>query len=170
MIPIDFQVTCSKVKVKPLFWAQCVVHFLAHLSWRLNWAFLIKICCCHKLFTFSSSSPEQLVQFQSNLAQSILGWREFKFVQMKGPAFPREDNYKIAKIHWQILKIFSRTTWPIATKLFQNYPWVKSILNYSSEGPVLFPRGDGSKIVKILWQNLKIFYRSTGPISIKLSE
>ena len=24
MIPIDFKVTCSKVKVKPLFWAQCV--------------------------------------------------------------------------------------------------------------------------------------------------
>ena len=33
-----------------------------------------------------SSSPEPLGQFQPNLAQSILGWREFKFVQMKGPA------------------------------------------------------------------------------------
>ena len=35
-------------------------------------------CCCHcrrccKLFTFSSSSPEPLGQFQPNLAQSILG-------------------------------------------------------------------------------------------------
>ena len=29
--------------------------------------------CCHKLFTFSSSSPEPLGQFQPNLAQSILG-------------------------------------------------------------------------------------------------
>ena len=28
MIHIDFQDTCSKVKVKPLFWAQCVVHFI----------------------------------------------------------------------------------------------------------------------------------------------
>ena len=28
MIPIDFQVTCSKVKVKPLFWTQCLVHFI----------------------------------------------------------------------------------------------------------------------------------------------
>ena len=27
MIPFDFQVTCLKVKVKPLFWAQYVVHF-----------------------------------------------------------------------------------------------------------------------------------------------
>ena len=29
--------------------------------------------CRRKLFTFSSSSPEPLGQFQSNLAQSILG-------------------------------------------------------------------------------------------------
>ena len=48
-------------------------------------------CHCHKLFTFSSSSPEPLGQFQPNLAQSILGWKGFKFVQMKGPAlFPGE--------------------------------------------------------------------------------
>ena len=75
-------------------------YFLAHLSWKLKWAFLItfrplsvrplsirlsvrpSVC---KLFTFSSSSPEPLGQFQPNLAQSILGWRGFKFVQMKGP-------------------------------------------------------------------------------------
>ena len=67
--------------------------FLAHLSWKLKWAFLItcrplSVCLsvcptvC-KLFTFSSSSPEPLGQFQPNLAQSILGWRGFKFVQMK---------------------------------------------------------------------------------------
>ena len=32
------------------------------------------------------SSPEPLGQFQPKLAQSILGWRGFKFLQMKGPA------------------------------------------------------------------------------------
>ena len=37
---------------------------------------------CRKLFTFSSSSPEPLCQFQPNLAQSILGWRGFKFIQI----------------------------------------------------------------------------------------
>ena len=50
---------------------------------------LCRCCCCRcrrKLFTFSSSSPEPLGQFQPNLAQSILGWRGFKFVQMKGRA------------------------------------------------------------------------------------
>ena len=37
-------------------------------------------CCC-KFFTFSSSTPEPLDQFQPNLAQIILGWWRFKFVQ-----------------------------------------------------------------------------------------
>ena len=53
--------------------------------------------CCHcrrKLFKFSSSSPEPLGLFQPNLAQSILGWRGFKFVQMKGPAlFQGEEDF-----------------------------------------------------------------------------
>ena len=42
--------------------------------------------CCHKLFTFYSSSPEPLAQFQPNMAQSILGCRGFKIVQMKDHA------------------------------------------------------------------------------------
>ena len=55
------------------------VEFLAFLiTCRLS-----SVC---KLSTFSSSSLEPLGQFQPNLAQSILGWRRFKFVQMKGPA------------------------------------------------------------------------------------
>ena len=89
---------CSKCS----FLSWLVLHFLlAHLSLKLKWAFLItcrqssvppSVC---KLFTFSSSSPEPLGEFQPNLAQSILGWRGFKFVQMKGPrSFPRGDNYK----------------------------------------------------------------------------
>ena len=123
--------------------------FLAHLSRRLKWAFLIKICplsvvvvvvvvvvvnfshfhlllqnhwanfnkTWHKaslgkgdssLFKWrtppfpkvrylrnsentltkfkKSSSPEPLAQFQPNLAQSILVWRGYKFVQMKSNA------------------------------------------------------------------------------------
>ena len=53
-------------------------------------------CRCRKLFTFSSSSPEPLGQFQPNLAQSILGWRGFKFVQMKGAAL-----FQGKKKHWR---------------------------------------------------------------------
>ena len=47
---------------------------------------LLSVVCLSvcKLFTFSTSSPEQRGQFEPNLSQSILGWRGFKFVQMKG--------------------------------------------------------------------------------------
>ena len=51
-------------------------------------------CCCRKLFTYSSSSPELLQgQFQPNLAQSILGWR--LDYSNEGPfLFPWGDNYE----------------------------------------------------------------------------
>ena len=55
---------------------------------------------CRKLFTFSSSSQEPLGQFQPNLAQSILGWRGFKFVQMKGHTLSQgEIIAKILKLY-----------------------------------------------------------------------
>ena len=88
----------------------------------------------------------------------------------EGPCpFPREDNKEIAKIHWQTLKIFLRTTGPISTKLGTKHPWVMGIQVYSNEWPCPFPRGDNKEIAKIHWQTLKIFFlRTTGPISTKL--
>ena len=66
---------------------------------------IVHCYCPCKLFTFSSC-PEPLGQFQPNSAQSnypLLGWRGFKFVQIKGPSsFLRGDNYKKVKMHWQI--------------------------------------------------------------------
>ena len=55
------------------------IFFLAHLSWKLKWAFLTacglsSVCLSvRKLYTFSTSSPEPLGQFQPKFAQSILG-------------------------------------------------------------------------------------------------
>ena len=49
-----------------------------------NLYILCRHCC--KLFTFSSS-PEPLGQFQPNLAQSIIGWKVYKFISMKGHTF-----------------------------------------------------------------------------------
>ena len=89
----------------------------------------------------------------------------------KGPfAFPRADNYEIAKIHLQNLKIFfSRTTEPFSTKLDTKHPWVKGIQVYSNEGPHPSPRGDNNEIAKIHWRNSKIFFsRTTELISTKL--
>ena len=64
----------------------CHFPFFAHLSWPLKWVFLItcrpaSVCLSDcKIFTFSTSPPEPLGQFQSNLTQCIT------FVQMKGHA------------------------------------------------------------------------------------
>ena len=46
----------------------------------------LRRCGCRKLFTISFSSPEPQDQFQPNFAQSIVGLKEFNFVQRKGPA------------------------------------------------------------------------------------
>ena len=67
-----------------------LLHFCGNavytLSWKLKWAFLFdcRLFVCPsvcKLSTFSSSSPKPLSQFQPNLAQSILVWREFNFIK-----------------------------------------------------------------------------------------
>jgi hypothetical protein len=71
-------------------------------------------------------------------------------------------------VNFYIFDFFSRTTWPILTKLCTNHPWGKEILNCSNEGDCLSPRGDNSKRVKIHWIFLKIFSRTRRPISIKL--
>ena len=139
--------------------------FLGHLSWKLRWAFLITCCpsvhltVC-KLFTFSSSSLEPLGQFQPNLAQSILGWMRFKFVQMNDP-FSRGYNYKKAKIHWRNLKNLLKNH-----RTNVNQTWHKaslgegdlSLFKWSPPPPRPFPREDNYKIGKIpKCQNIKIF-------------
>ena len=55
-------------------------------------------CCCRKLFTFSSSSPEPLGWFQPNLVQSIFGWRDTILFKWRARPFPRGDIFEIAKI------------------------------------------------------------------------
>ena len=115
--------------------------------------FVVRCCCrcCrwHKPFTFSSSSPEPQGQFQ---------WIRIQVCSNEGPhPFPREDNYKIAKMHWLKLRIlFSRTTGPISTKLCTMPPWVMGIKVYSNEGSHPFPRGYNYEIAKKkLWQIFK---------------
>jgi hypothetical protein len=61
----------------------------------------------------------------------------------------RGDNHKNVKIGWGHLKIFSRTTQPILTRLSTNHPWGEGIQVCSNEGDSSSPRGDNSKRVKI---------------------
>ena len=116
------------------------------LKAKFKWGFLIQCRSSSvrssfcKLFTFSSSTPEPLDQFQPILVQSILEWRGFTFVQMKGHALPKGE---IIKKNWQLLKIcFYRTSGPISTKLRTKYSWVKGIHVCLDEGRVtLYPKG-----------------------------
>ena len=80
--------------------------FLAHLSWKLKAQVSfsdhlssvvcpsVRPCVC-KLFLFSTSSPEQQGQFQPNLAQSIIEWREYEGLH----PFLRGNSNKIVEIH-----------------------------------------------------------------------
>ena len=87
-----------------------------------------------KLFTFSSSHQEPLGQFQPNLRKIILGWRGFKFPQMKSHIlFQGEIIKKIAKIQWQ-------TTEPISTKFSTKHPWVKGTKVYANKGSFQFSK------------------------------
>mgnify|MGYP003688470181 CR=1 FL=1 len=86
------------------------VFLSAHLSWKFKWTFL----SVH----IPSSSPEPLSQFQGYLAQSILGWRKFKFLEKKDPEW---DNYEIRKIHWRKFNIFLGD---MDSKLFKYWKYV----------------------------------------------
>jgi hypothetical protein len=39
----------------------------------------------------------------------------------------RGENHKKCKMGWEHLKIFSRTTEPVLTRLGKNHPWVEEI-------------------------------------------
>jgi hypothetical protein len=88
----------------------------------------------------------------------------------KGPGhLQKGDNHKNVKMGWGHLKIFfSRTIWPILTRVGTNHPWMKGIQVCSKKGECPSPRGDNSKIVKILWTFLKMFFRTRRPNSTKL--
>ena len=98
-------------------------------------------------------------RLQLNLAQSILGWREFKFLQMNGhDLFQWEINSENSLTKFIISKLLLKnlTTGPISTKLGKKHPWVKGNHFLSIEGTRPFPRGDNYDIAKIHWRNSKI--------------
>ena len=82
-----------KLKAKVNFSDRLLSVASVHLSIRLSGG---------KPFTFSSSSPEPLGQFQPNLAQSSRWVKGIQVCSNNWPRpFPRGDNYEIAKIHWR---------------------------------------------------------------------
>jgi hypothetical protein len=76
--------------------------------------------------------------------------KEIQVCTNKGPGpLLRGDNHKNVKMGWVHIKIFSRTTGPILTKLGTNHPWAKEIQVCTNEWDCPFPRGDNSKTVNI---------------------
>jgi hypothetical protein len=66
----------------------------------------------------------------------------------RGPLL-RGDNHKNVKMGWGYLKIFSRTSGKILTKLGVNHPRGEGIQVCSNEGDCPSPRGDNSRRVRI---------------------
>ena len=118
-------------------WHTCILYCLfpifsspeskAQVSFSNKNLTVVRHRCC-KLFTFSSTTPEPLGQFQSNLAQLIFGWRGFKFIQMKGPALFQGE------IITKLRKYIDKT----GQKLSLN----EGNLSVLNERFLLFPRGD----------------------------
>ena len=135
------------------------VSFSDHLSSVVCLSVPPSLC---KLFTFSSS-PEPRGQFKPNLAQNILKWRGFRFVQFKVHVlFLGGDDNETSKIHWRNLKIFLRTTWPISVKLETN-PFVKGIQVWRNMSFLKRWKTKHRKYIDEI-----VFSWTTGPFSIKL--
>jgi hypothetical protein len=82
---------------------------------------------------------------------------------------PRGDNSKRVKIHWNVFKIFFRTSRSNSIKLGTIYPWMKGIQVCSNKGSGPLQRWDNHKNVKMGWSHLKIFFsRTTRPILTRL--
>lgn len=55
-------------------------------------------CCCSNLFTFPSSSLEQVVRFQLNFAKALLGEWDLRLVKKPFPLHGG-DNLKLLNIY-----------------------------------------------------------------------
>ena len=71
----QFGNACNSFEIFPLFSSPESKALVSFSDQNLSVVHRCSSCCwhCRKLFTFSSSPPEALGQFQPNLAQSILG-------------------------------------------------------------------------------------------------
>jgi hypothetical protein len=109
-----------------------------HKNVKMGWGHL-------KIFSSRTSRPN-LIKLKTHHP-----WlKGIQVCSNKGSGFiQRGDNHKNVKMGWGHLKIFSRTTGPILTRLGTNHPWIKGIQMCSNEGDNPYPRGGNSKRVKI---------------------
>jgi hypothetical protein len=103
------------------------------------------------------------------LAHIILGERGLNCFSNEGDhPSQRGNNSERVKMHFNLLKIFSRSSKPNSIKLGTHYPYLKGIQVCSNKGPGPLQRGDNHKNVKIGCCHLKIFFsRTNWPISTR---
>jgi hypothetical protein len=116
--------------------------FLAHLSWKLKWAFLIDrrlsgIClsvCKLYIFDFFSRTTRPIL---TRLYTNHPWVKGIQVCSKEGDRpSPRGDNTGRVKIHWKFFKIFFfRTNRPNSIKRGTNYLWVKGIQVCSNKRP-----------------------------------
>jgi hypothetical protein len=102
---------------------------------------------------------------------AYLSWKlKWAILIARCPSFvyPSVHLFVCLSVNFYIFNFFSRTIGPILTKLGKNHPLEEGILNCSNEGDCPSPRGDNHKRVIIHWKFLKIFSRTSRPLSIKL--
>ena len=130
LFPID---DCESFSVRSL---ACILTVLAHLSWKLRWAYLIACCpsCVCQFVKF-------FIQIQPNKA---LFGKEIQVCSNEGLlSFPR------GVISENSLGVFFKSYFQKPLDLFQSKLaqsiWVKRIQLYSNEGSCPFSRGDDNK-------------------------
>ena len=121
--------------------------FLAHLSWKLKWAFLITRCPASVCLSVCLSDCKLLhfwlllqncwTNFNQTWHKSSLGEGIQVCSNEKDFPSPRGDNCGRIKIHWKFFKIFfSRTSGLNSNKLGTNYPWMKEFKFVQINGQV----------------------------------
>ena len=109
-----------------------ICKWIFKLTWRLClWvSFFIACCplsvCVHLFVNFSHCH----LLFQNHWTNFNQTWHKASL----GEGNSRGDNNKIAKIHWENLKIFSRTTGQSSTELGTKHSWVKGTQVLQIEG------------------------------------
>ena len=113
-----------------------------------EWFSSVRLTVCPSVsrrFTFSLSYPEPLGQFQPNLAQRIIGWRGFKFVQIMDPVPFQGEKLKNILLNNHLASF--------------NQTWNKVSLGDGHSSlfrwrAAPFYRVEKYEIAKIYWQNL----------------
>ena len=150
-------------------------NFIAHLSWKLKWAFLIACCLSVRLSVCPSENfshfqlllQNHLANFNQTCHKASVGEGDSSLFKWRVTPFSRGRQYWKCKI---ILKIFKNLL--LQNRLaYLNQTWHKASLGRgiqvcTNEGPRPFPRDDNSENIKLYWKYLNIFFsKITGPIS-----